>query len=243
MKNLTILLAFALFFGSCKVTIPMGNSPEMHPKPFLKFKNGKKIEPQHVTIKSKKIKTDSSSYKKKDISSYSDGRYIFGSVKKSSFAKEIYNGDINVFQTVTKSTSTSYMGATAGNPSGWHTSSHTSIKYYLQKNGTEKLVFFNFKSAKKMILPKDPGFKYLNTYKSHRLIDDIVMLGGFGMFCAGSAIVGSSINSSTGHGQGAGFAVMLGGASAIITGAVMSGINHINLRRAIAKHNGLAVED
>ena len=252
MKNLALLVIVTLFFCSCKTTLPMGSTPSKQPMPFVKLSNGSTIDAKSVIAKNNNIKADNTTYKKKEVIAYSDGKHTYGSIKKGAFAVKIYEGDLNIYQSTSSHTSTTYHsnGPAPVNYQGssyssgsWTTSSHSHVSKYFQKEGTDKLTYLNYKSIKKVILPKDPGFKYLQTYKRHRLTGDLVMVGGFGMFCAGSAIVGSSIMSSTGKGEGAGFAVMLGGAGAIVTGYIMNGINQLNIKRAVAKHNGLVIKD
>jgi hypothetical protein len=242
MKNLLGILIIVSAVTSCK-TIPMGRTASNMPHPYVKLKNGPTIDAQKVTVTRSKVVTDSASYPRKNVSFYSDGKNTFGKIKKNSFAKLVYTGDINIFETIRTSSSTHYEGRSSVNPSGWSSSSHTHVLDYLQKTGSDKLYYFDYRSVKKLIKPGDPGYPYLKTFKTHRMVGDLVMVGGLGMFVGGTAIVGNSINSTSGKGQGAGFAVMLGGVGAILTGYIMTGVNHINLRRSVAKHNGLAIID
>jgi len=204
----------------------------------VKLKNGTRIDAQKVIAKNNKLRVDDSvTYRKKTVSTFSNGKFIYGCIKKKSFAKLIYLGDINVYQTVSQSTTTSY----GGGSNSTHT--HTSVKDYIEKEGTGKLMFLDYKSVKKLIPRKDPGYQYLALYKKNRTIGNVVMAGGFAMFIGGAVIAGNSVNnSSSGKGEGAGFAVLLGGAGAMMTGFIMNGVNHLNLHRAIAKHNGIHID-
>ncbi len=234
MKKLALLVSTILLFGSCsRMIVPMGALPEKKPKPFVKLKTGTRIEPKNLATKSRSIRADGKTYKKNDIAFYSDGRDTYGSIKRASFATQIYVGDINVYQTISTSTSVSSTG---------HMHTHTHVKHYLQKEGTDKLTYFRYKSLTKLIPSTDLAFKYLKTFKRNQLIDNFGMLGGFGMFCGGTVVAGKATMSTSGKGLGAGFGIMLAGVGAICTGYVMNAINHLNLKRAVAAHNGLIVK-
>ena len=236
MKKLALFLSVVLFFGSCsRLIVPMGALPDKRPAPYVKLKAGTTIEPKTMAVKHGKIKADGKTYKTKDVAFYSNGEFTYGNIKKHSFAKQIYVGDINVYQTIsTHTTMDPHTGV-------MHTS--TSVNNYIQKEGSDKLSYFRYKSVAKLIPSTDQGFKYLQTYKTHRMIDDIVMAGGFGMFCGGAVVAGNGIMSTSGRGTGTGVGMIFTGMGVILTGAIMNQFNHLNLKRSVAAHNGLIVKD
>jgi hypothetical protein len=242
MKNLYLLVFSVIFFSSCsRMVVPMGKVPDAHPKPFVTLKSGTTVEPNTVKAKGGKIKTDVANYKANDVAAYSDGKQTFASVRGKSFAPKIFEGDLNIYQTSSTHTSTEFVGRSPSHPSGWHSSSHTHVHTYFQKAGTTELKYFSYRTLSTVITPNEPAFKYLQVYKAHRRTDNLIMAGGFALFIAGAAVLGSSVMSPTGKGEAAGGAMIVAGPAAMLTGFFMKGFNMLNLRRAVAKHNDLPV--
>ena len=224
------------------MVVPMGTIPDKHPAPFVTLENGTTVESKTVTAKGRKIKTDKTSYKADEVAAYSDGKSTYANIKGRAFAPRIYEGDFNVYQTTSSHTTNDFVGRSAANPGGWHSSSHTHVRTYVQKAGTPDLRFLNYATLRSMISPKEPAFQYLKVYKAHRRIDNAIMAGGLVMFVAGAAILGSSVMSTTGKGETAGAVIMIAGPAAMLTGFFMKGFNLLNLKRAVAKHNGITVK-
>jgi hypothetical protein len=220
----------------------MGSAPDIKPKPFVALKGGTTLEPKSVITKARKIETESASYKKKAITGYSDGMNTFACTDNGSCAPQIFAGKINVYQTISTHTSTEYVGQNPRDPSGWHTSTHTHVNMYVEKEGTTDLRRLSYKTLRDMIPSREPAFHYLTLYKKHHLVNNSIMAGGLVLFVAGAAVLGNSVMSSSGKGEGAGGAMLLASPVALITGAIMHSFNRLNLYRAVAKHNGLKVK-
>jgi len=234
MKNIYLLICFWACFASCTTTkIQMGKVPEKK-APFLMLKSGKKVEGAEITVRNLKIELNNTKYNKKEIAFYSDGDNTFANIGKRTFSILSTSGDINVYTHTTRSTSSDFVGTSPASPSGWHTSSHTSVSYYLQKGEFGKLEPMNYTSASKFIPHNEPAYRYLSHFHDNRAKNRIVGWCGLGAFVGGVGLIAGG-----GNGAPAGGALLLGGITSLVTVAILNQFNHLNIKRAIAKHNGM----
>jgi len=95
MKNLLFLLLLPLLFGSCNIDmVQMGHPPKMSDHAYVKLKDGTMIPANNVKAVKKKLKTDSATYRKKNVAEYSNGGKIYTSVC-GMLIPQMFSGDIN----------------------------------------------------------------------------------------------------------------------------------------------------
>ena len=234
MKKIVFFFVSFILLYSCETIRPLGKEPYLNPQPFVQLKDGTKKEATKVDESFRFVIADNKEYKKKEVAFYCDGRNTYGNIYRRTFARKIYEGDLSIYRRLETYTSTSSsMGG------GMHTSSHTRVYDYIQKEGTNALLPLNYKNLKLNIQPNELGFDYLKKYKKTRIVGRAGFYEGIAMFVLGTKVMMDGANNNNDNAMNTGAAMFAVGFTSLITFPIILAVNHYKLYRAVKKHNGI----
>ncbi len=150
-------------------------------------------------------------------------------------------GDFNVYEKTTTHTSTEMVNNGAGG-SRMRTSTMSSTRTFVQKEGTSEFHKLNYPSLKAMIPKKDPGYEYLKVYKANKGKGIGVFAAGVGGIVAATVLYIKRDVTPTEPSSRMGTILWVASPVLLFPGYRMLAINRVNLHRAIAKHNGMKVK-
>ena len=223
MKHLFLFLIILVLFSACKTPFNLGHYPlgktPVATKPFVQLQNKDKIDAHSVKEKADSIIADLHSYAKKDVAFYSTGLHTFGNLG-TKFATKMLEGDLNFYSTTTPFHSKSGLR--------YYT------EYYIQKEGSNTISIFNYHSVKKIMLPGDDGYEYLQLFRKNRLWWNLGFYGSIAAELTGVGIGASASNS----GKATGNTLIAAGICGMITSAIEVELNRRrNVQKAVARHN------
>jgi hypothetical protein len=203
--------------------------------PFVQTTDGNRIAAGKVEKTKKEIIADDKAYKQKEVSFYGDGKKAYANVGGTSFAPQIAAGKINVYQS--SYTTTTYDPGFGNVPGRLKTSNHQ--RWYIQDSSANTVSFFGYKSLKSLVPANSAAGAIIKDYKKSRVISNITLGAGFGVFIAGAAMAGGAVlNDKSDAKINAGLYTMMGGAGIMTYSFVIKGRNRGKLIKAINVHNG-----
>jgi hypothetical protein len=229
-----LLSVIAIMIWGCDADrVVMGSMPDKH-KPYIQLKNGRTIEGKEVSGGTFKIAVNETKFRKSDVSFYGDGYEKFANVGGLRFATLSDVGDLNVYKRAAiRLQPLDLIGA------GWMNHTRSKIEYFFQKGETGHVQPLTDRNLKSYILPSEPANYYLERFRVNRVKD--VSLVGLGYLASAGGVVMLLAGPSNDISVTRSIFLCYSGLSAILVGEITAKLNKINLRRAIAKHNGVYV--
>ena len=234
MRYRHLSLAMVIFVSSCKSSLTvckyMGHEPVSNPAPFVQLRDKERSKVETVREDKDSLLADQTAYPKKDIAFYCDGKNTFANIYGSSraaykFAPLTSEGDLNIYTATWKH---------EGTYKGGHRTYYIS-KDFIQKSGSSQVALFNYHSVKRILLPGEEGYEYLERYKRNRLWWSIGFYGGMAAEFTG---VGIGSNPRSSSAMAASDALIFTGVCSVLTSAVFLVLNKAkNVQMAVAKHN------
>lgn len=227
--------------ASCNVPKRLGNTPPNVTKAYVKTKTST-LDAEKVTEKNKKIVADNSTFSKKIVIEYSDGKALYRNYKSKSFWPLEYTGKINVYSKEITTTSTTLHGtmASPSNPYGMSSSTHHRVVRLVQNGDGGELQSLEYKNLRNIIPPTAPAFKYLATYKRKNIVNRGLLISAATVFVSGFVLASNIPEPEKGFRMAA---MGMGAAAAFgFTAMIRLGLNNFNLLRAVAKYNDVLDE-
>lgn len=169
------------------------------------------------------------------VSGYCNGVSSF--IKyKDEFIKRTYDGKIRAYRMTIESMSTSTSG-------GMKISTPTTyIKYVLEDSATGRISEVDYKTLRDWIPANTSARNFLDSYKSVKRKNSLILVGGLVTMIGGLVLVGSAVNyeGTFADRLATGGAVLIGGGVVgTFWGFLGGGANSVKLRRAVAEYNGM----
>ncbi len=236
MKTLLSLLLFCLLVTSCN--IPRLGMPVSHKGVrYVKTSDGSVVYPAQLYKERKNMVADDKKIPLKEVVAYCDGTDSFLRYKDF-LAEKVMNGDINIYNMTFTTTSTQYTPAMGGAPGGFHTSTRTSSKIFLQGSSSPALMLLNYNNVKSLIKTDEPAYKYILQYEHGRKVGRIWGYSSLAV-ALGGIVLAASVNTKDPR-AGIGLVTMFGGAFSGWACLGTRGLRmQLKLHKAISMHNGI----